>query len=312
MPFSRHLDGGFIDALNKLYEQGGWWKALVNSKRVFLALDNNRIRAYANGGGLARIAWRGGKVVVEVHEEYLTLPSRRPNVRLMPDGECSRPVITTFRGYHDSLDRIIRRIRTFKGDELRGENLIGCNLTEVLDMEVVLEGPDNADDLVPSGEEAVARKQDNRVDLVALCGNPQRLCFVEAKLFENGDLWTRPTPRVCDQLNRYHMTIKKKQNEIKAAYGEALKYYGKLEGEFFKRRKDLAGMQPWEVDTVPHLLIFSFGQEDVKAVRDASFLDCIINGAKIQGFCRRHIQSVGGAGNAQACHLSGDVRHRRQ
>jgi hypothetical protein len=77
MAFQLNLDQEFIDALNQLHDQpGSWWRRLVDSKDVFLAIRNNAINAYSCGMSIGKIVREGKAVRLLVHEEYLTLTSQ--------------------------------------------------------------------------------------------------------------------------------------------------------------------------------------------------------------------------------------------
>ncbi len=56
MAFQRTLDQEFIDALNRLHDQpSSWWRKLVDSPDVFLAIRNNCINAYSRGMSIGKI-----------------------------------------------------------------------------------------------------------------------------------------------------------------------------------------------------------------------------------------------------------------
>lgn len=106
MAFRRSLNDGFIEALNDLHKKGSWWKTLVERKDVFLAIRDNCINAYCNGGSLAQIKWDGKKVLLKVHEEYLTLRSENKKNRyilLTADKTITRKMICTPKDYLDDI-----------------------------------------------------------------------------------------------------------------------------------------------------------------------------------------------------------------
>jgi hypothetical protein len=75
MPFKRHLEQPFIEALNKLHDdQNSWWHALVRDEQVFMGIRSNAINAYAGGASIARIEWSNRRLQLRVNRKFLVLP----------------------------------------------------------------------------------------------------------------------------------------------------------------------------------------------------------------------------------------------
>ena len=84
MAFQRTLEAKFIEDLNRLHEDpGSWWRELVDSPDVFLAIRNNYINAYSCGMSIGKVVRDGDGIRLWVHEEYLTLTSEKPVVNVL-------------------------------------------------------------------------------------------------------------------------------------------------------------------------------------------------------------------------------------
>src|ERR1035437_8746063 len=77
MPFRRSLSDQFIKRLNQEREHTeSWWSKMVTSPSVFMAIrPNDVISAYVGGASLAKVAWRNGRIELEVHRKYLVFPA---------------------------------------------------------------------------------------------------------------------------------------------------------------------------------------------------------------------------------------------
>lgn len=310
MAFKRNLDQEFILALNHLYDQpDSWWRKLVDSKDVFFAIRNNYISAYSSGMSIGKIIQEKGQIRLLVHEEYLTLTSREPKVDLLsPQTNRTRQVIYDVKGYFNHLSRIKKRAGRFAGDERKGTNKVACRNLTVLDMEIAFE--DNLDrDPDPENEQEVPASQ-GRIDLIVLTQN-LRLVAVEAKLYANGELRAKGTPKVCSQLKDYFLFLSNNQHQrqLKLAYQNVVSIFGNLSGKFFESRK---GHQNWvnaqanpnsiSIDPVPRLLIFGFDGLQEKGVHE--------NAAQIQkkvtipGFGSGSVIIVGGSTSIKETHLA--------
>src|SRR5262245_21822290 len=124
MAFRRSLDNTFVDSLNLLHDRpSSWWRNLVDSSDVFLAIRNNCINAYSCGMSIGRIVHDGSQVRLLVHEEYLTLTSRDPYVDVLSvQTERTRRVISSETDYLAHLSRIKKRAGRFAGEERIGTN----------------------------------------------------------------------------------------------------------------------------------------------------------------------------------------------
>jgi len=61
--FDRGLDDEFAECLNTEYARGGWWRAFVDDRKLFVAIRDNRLNVYYRGCSLAEIWCEKGAVV---------------------------------------------------------------------------------------------------------------------------------------------------------------------------------------------------------------------------------------------------------
>jgi hypothetical protein len=297
MAFQRALDQEFIDALNQLHDQpSSWWRKLVDSADVFLAIRNNCINAYSCGMSIGKIVREGTSIRLLVHEEYLTLTGRDPYVDLL-SGQTSRvrQVVFDEKGYLAHLSRIKKRAGRFAGDERKGTNKVACRVLTVLDMESAFEDKLDQEPDPESETEVLADR--GRMDLIVLTSD-LRLVVVEAKLYSNGELRAKGTPKVCGQLEDYHRFLTAQRRPLEVAYRKVVSIYGKLRGGFFEKR---AGHPNWRkgmdtpnsitIDPVPRLLIFGFDELQKRGVQENA--SQIQNHVTVPGFAPGKVIRIG-------------------
>jgi len=302
MPFVRDLDPTFVASLNRLHEDtGSWWHRLANDPEVFLAVRNNAINAYANGGSVGRIRWDGNTIKLLVHHAYLVFPDRAaqaPYVDLLdPAGPPKPVVITTADEFAAHLKRIKTVVRTHSHRERRGENEIAARLPLVIDIEAAF---DTATEETESEFEGDTLRQ-GRIDIVAV-SQEGRLVFTEAKVFKNRELRSTRVPAVCEQLVLYHRWIKEHVDEIQAAYARLRSTYRDLRGGFFQNRFENVNAD-LTIDPVPRLLVFDFDSHQEKAAKPIRESVCEGVARAIPSFTRDHIRFVGSSNNVAAGHL---------
>jgi len=307
MAFQRTLDQEFIDALNSLHEQpASWWRKLVDSTDVFLAIRNNCINAYSSGMSIGKIVRESRTIRLLVHEEYLTLTSRDPYVDLLASiPGRTRQIVSDEKGYLTHLSRIKKRAGRFAGDERKGTNKVACRVLTVLDMEAAFE--DRLEQEPDPENETEVLADRGRMDLIVLTSD-LRLVVVEAKLYANGELRAKGTPKVCGQLEDYHRFLAAQRQPLEAAYRKVVSIFGKLRGGFFEKR---AGHPNWlkgmstpasiAIDPVPRLLIFGFDGLQERGVRENAAQ--IPSHVTIPGFVPDCVIPVGGTTSIKEAHF---------
>ena len=313
MGFKRNLDQEFISALNHLYDQpNSWWRKLVDSKDVFFAIRNNYINAYSSGMSIGKITREKDVIRLLVNEEYLTLKNQEPYVDLLSSGPAdidrTRPIAANEKDYIFNLPRIKNRAGRFAGDERKGTNKVACCILTVLDMEAAFEDKKDQDP-DPENEEEVLTKK-GRMDLIVLTPN-LKVITIEAKLYANKDLRSEVTPKVCGQLAEYHQFLSKHQHQsqLKEAYQNVVSIFGKLRGNFFKKR---TGHTNWRnaqndpntisIDPIPRLLIFGFDELQKKGVKkDAAQIQKLVS---FSGFSPKSVIHIGKTTSIKETHLA--------
>ena len=228
MKFKRHLKSSFIDELNRLYEdKNSWWHKIADDKETFILIRKNRIHALVNGGLLMQIGFVAGKIDCKIHEDFLSLRNTN-NPYVTMDEHSTAPIqrVEGLKGLSKHYTKVKRRIKIFTGKEKQAVQGLGLNVTQIIDMEIGLEG---------DKKEGSSRKGAQRVDMAGIT-DKGTLIFFEVKLFDNSEIRSKATPKVVGQLKKYEKLLKKYQSEILDGYEKQLKMYEKLNGRFFKSR----------------------------------------------------------------------------
>lgn len=225
MRYNRHISDAFVDGLNALYEagSGGWWRALLDDREIFLAFRDGTINAYYRGCSLAQISLTAGEVCVRTHYKYLLKPvlaspmiTARGGIYEFPAGWRERaggPFIETL----GDLATIKRAAKPFAGGEKSFvADVIRAN-PNVFDVEIALTREATEEEL----EDGKRDKLADRIDIAALSTTPTglELVFYEAKLFENQELRAggEADARVIGQVRRYESLLKTYESEIRAS-----------------------------------------------------------------------------------------------
>jgi hypothetical protein len=300
MPFVRHLDPAFVESLNEYHkDNGSWWHELANDPEVFLAVRNNAVNAYVNGGSIGRICWDGKAIALRVNHAYLVFPVRATKDHyvdlLNPVNPPTPLTVTNAEDFTKRLRPIKEIVGTYFGKERQGENEIAARLSAVIDIEAAFNT--SLESSEPEFENDNLRQ--GRIDLVTVAGDGC-LVFTEAKLFKNRELTSSRVPAVCDQLILYHQWIKKHAGEIQTAYCNLLDCHQDLEGKFFRRR---VGQVINRVDPIPRLLVFGYDGHQEKAARAIKKFVCEGLAGAIPSFGTDHVRTVGSAKRVKAHHL---------
>lgn len=229
MKFSRTLHPQFVTALNELYtDPNSWWRKIVDDKEIFILTRNNEVRVQVNGGLLLQIGQNvQNKLVCKIHEDYLSLRSEKaPYVTL--DETSTAPIqrVEGLQGLVKHYSKVKRRISIFTGKERQAVQYLANNIVQVIDLEVGFEG---------ELKEDARKKSVPRIDMAAITDNGT-LVFFETKLFDNGEIRSKKTPKVVGQLKKYENLLDQYGEDIIAGYKEQLAIYSQLKGNFFEKR----------------------------------------------------------------------------
>lgn len=263
--FKRGLTQDFVERLNEMFDQGGWWRQFVEDPELFLAIRNNYVNVYYRGCSLVRLTSSHQGVVGEVSYKYLLRREAEGSQYVkvvggepcIPDGLFIRRL--------DQLRDIKAAARNYAGDEKAGVHDIVLNNPTVVDVEIAFGGEAN-----------------KRVDLASVRRADGRaiLTFSEAKHFSSDDLHagTDRLPKVLAQMKVYDELIAAQKHCIVESYKKVLKNRLDLKGlaqQHAERHKSIERLVDQEIELDPsgvRLIVFGF-DGDQKAGRGARLRD---------------------------------------
>jgi hypothetical protein len=246
---------GFIDALNRAYSQGGWWKNMVDDPRTYVAIRDNYLNVYSNGCSIVKLRFQGDKLIGETSYKYLVRYNVANKVEVSTDGEISRhpeAVDTMLVHSLEELDSIIYWTKHLAGDEKIGVHQILCANRNTIDTEIAF--TDQAeDDESPSA---------SRIDFAALqrTSNGLEVVFFEAKHFTNPELRSSgDSVKVLEQVDRYEKLLMTYQNAIHKSYVQVCRNILAIDGNLpFKPFAEEALKEGFSINLKPRLVIFGF------------------------------------------------------
>lgn len=206
-----------------------WWKEVLESKHLLLAVRNGYLNAYVKGQSVFKIAFdRGGSAGSQprlaIHYKYLVKPElekRDPYVSFNGSKFDIEPddIINTEYESKLTLPQLIKTAARFAGPEKSGVHKIARKELKVVDLEVAFtKAGENGDLSAPRMDIAV---------LVPTESGGAELVFCEAKCADNPELWNREklpkgtktaalplqSTAVFAQIKKYEQFIQAKENE---------------------------------------------------------------------------------------------------
>lgn len=210
------------------------------SENVFLAIRDNRIDMYHNGGKLFGYDSSGFKT----HLKYASVITTNGKDYLS-ESELSGYRLAS--NFEQNYQRIKENCSNYSGIEASGvsdlyhkHSYLSNSNVIVLDIEISFKSLNKGN------------KQD-RIDILLFNKNSQTLQFVEAKHFSNKEIWSRAVPKVIGQIKRYESQLAKRKSDILSEYAE----YVKDINEIF----DISLPVPTDIDDKVTLLIFGFDND---------------------------------------------------
>ena len=264
--FNRGLDCEFIDALNREYKEGGWWRRLVDDPELFIAIRENYLNVYYRGCGLAKLNWKSGQIVGEIHYKYLLRPSgpkeyvsiRNGNITL--NGQESLFVVSL----NDIAD-IKKAAEPYAGQEKNGVHSILAANPNVIDVEIAfgISGASEDDSSAPRIDFAAIQPLSDREGM--------KLTFFEAKHFSNKSALRASDskdPKVVGQISNYRHIIRERADDIARGYRQVCCDLPNLIGMMKQypghetMLKSIAnGSTDLIVDETPILVVFGFDND---------------------------------------------------
>ena len=228
---------------NNLRTSNFWTHYIDNDckdQNVFLAIRNNQIDFYHKGGRLFCFDRNGFKthlkyasVITANGRDYLT-ESELSGYRLASDFETN-------------YQRIKENCSNYSGIEASGvsdlyhkHSYLSSSNVVVLDIEVSFESLDE-------------QKKQDRIDILLYNKDSQTLQFVEAKHYSNKEIWSKPTPEVISQIERYESQIAERKSEILTEYSEYTRTLNRI--------LNISLPEPTDIEDKVTLLIFGFDND---------------------------------------------------
>ena len=237
--FERKLEKSLIDRL----KNSDLWKIHLKEdcikQNIFLTVRNNDIGFYHKGGNLFCFDENEFKT----HIKYASVIEDTKKAYLTENQLESMKLICNFQG---NYTRIKENCSLYSGIEAQGVSEIyhkysylSNEKVVVLDIEVSFEALDKT-----------GGKTQDRIDILLYDKEKQTLQFVEAKHYSNSEIWSKTTPKVISQIEKYEKQIEKNKDNIKKAYTN---YIEAINAVF-----DLSLRLPQKVEDKVLLLIFGF------------------------------------------------------
>jgi len=239
--FNRNLDNSIIDELQKSDLWINHLKSDCKNQEVFFAIRNNEIGFYRKGG---RLFGYDETNAFNTHFKYASVMEKAVEDNYLTETELSNSKLIS--KFSDNYKQIKDNCERYSGDEAKGvseiyrkNSYLSGKKIVVLDIEVSFEALDRTDG-----------KTQDRIDILLFDTESRKLKFVEAKHFSNSEIWSRKTPKVIKQIEKYEKQIKVKKTEIIKAYTK----YIDIINSIFATKLPL----PVNVEDKVTLLIFDF------------------------------------------------------
>lgn len=284
----RGLTGPQIAGLKRLADSpaDNWWKEVLESKDLLLAVRGGYLNAYVKGQSVFKIAFdKSGSDGIQprlaIHYKYLVKPElEKKDPYVSFDGKAFdlKPTAIVNTEYESklTLPQLIKTAARFAGAEKSGVHKIAKKEPKVVDLEIAFtRAGENGDLSAP------------RMDLAVLVPGEKKgvvdLVFCEAKCANNGELWNleklkkgeqgaASAPRstaVIAQIKKYEQFIKAEDNResLINSYVRVCKNLVEISGQTPARQVDdlvkQVADEKLKLSIYPHvyLLVYDFDQD---------------------------------------------------
>jgi len=268
--FYRGLNKDFISKLGMLAKPGGWFADVLADTDLIIGIRNNYLQVYWRGQSLFRIdpSGKSGQLRVSTHPKYLIDPKLSKAVKLESAGfdvKGHQALITRYSG-PETLKKMKQTAKLYCGDEKKGVHALIRANPDVIDTEVAFNNKardDEEERLLP------------RIDIACFereAGGEIRLCFWEAKLYENGEIRAEgdAEPPVLGQVRQYRKLVEKHRDEMINSYREVAKNLIEIAALAGSKRnvgdliKEVAGGTPFTIDTPRSVGLVVYGYDDAR------------------------------------------------
>ena len=237
------------------------------SQNVFLAIRNNQIDLYHKGGRLFCFDGNGFKthlkyasVITTNEKDYLT-KSELSGYRLASDFEAN-------------YQRIKENCSNYSGIEASGVSDLYHKNSYLSDSNVVIL------DIEVSFKSLNKKNKQDRIDIVLYNKEIQTLQFVEAKHYSNKEIWSKTTPEVISQINRYESQTVERKPEILSEYSEYVRTLNRI--------FNITLPEPKNIENKVTLLIFGFDKDQ----RDGRLKKLITKNSEYSGIKNYSIGNI--------------------
>jgi hypothetical protein len=276
--FKRGLSKELIKVLDDLAAEPGknWWKEVLDSKKLLLAVRGGYLNAYAQGQSIFKIGAENGtgldaagNPVISIHYKYLLEPDcpEKEYIRFTGKSFEIDPLTVICTKYKPdwTLPRLITAASRYASEEKKGVHVIARRNPTVVDLEIAFTQTGEAE------EDAKAL----RIDLAALHrdgAGKAKLVFYEAKRADDKRLRAEPEreAEVVKQMERYDKFLHDHAADLEKAYQDVCATLVKLCSRGSRALPDLikeVGAEPsrkLSVDPVARLLVFGFDEDQKK------------------------------------------------
>jgi hypothetical protein len=283
----RGLSGPQIESLKRLAQSSVdyWWREVLESKDLLLAVRNGYLNAYVKGQSVFKIAFGkgsgGSQPCLAIHYKYLVKPDlEKKDPYVSFDGKTFNiepaDIVNTEYESKLTLPQLIKTAARFAGPEKSGVHKIARKEPKVVDLEIAFaKAGENGDLSAPRMDIAV---------LVQVKPGKAELVFCEAKCANNPELWgleklpkgaksLPPLERltaVIAQVRKYEQFIQAKetQESLMEGYVRVCRNLVEISSQSPARPVDDLVRQvaegKVELSIHPHvyLLIYDFGQDE--------------------------------------------------
>lgn len=286
----RGLSGTQIAGLKGLAESSAdnWWREVLESKDLLLAVRNGYLNAYVKGQSVFKIAFgkggsNGGQPRLAIHYKYLVKPDlEKKDPYVSFDGKAfdldPNTIVNTEYESKLTLPQLIRTAARFAGAEKTGVHKIARKEPKVVDLEIAFTKAGENGDLT-------APRMDIAVLVPGETGGAE-LVFCEAKCADNPELWSREKPpkgskapapplhstAVIAQIKKYEQFIQAEetQQSLIDGYVSVCRNLVEISRQSPARRVDdlvrqvAEGELKLSIHPQVYLLIYDFGQDEKK------------------------------------------------
>ncbi|MCP3684052.1 MAG: type I restriction enzyme HsdR N-terminal domain-containing protein [bacterium] len=232
---------------NNLLKNNLWTDEIkkdCEDQRVFLAIRNNQVDLYHQGGRLFCFDSKGFKT----HVKYASVISETGGKDYLTESELTNYKLAS--NFRINYNQIKENCSNYSRIEASGVSDLYHKHSYLSDSNVVVL------DIEVSFESFSESNKQDRIDILLYNKDSQILKFVEAKHYSNKEIWSKATPKVISQIKRYESQIAERKTEILSEYSE---YVRTLNTIF-----EIAISEPTDIEDKVTLLIFGFDDDQKK------------------------------------------------